>query len=165
MAGLENFIVAFLLYIIKLLLAISLSIFTIYWSLQIFNKSTKKIDELEEIKKGNTAVAVLLLAVVLSIGSIVQGGIENITLLVNPKLPIEQLVVASFIALIQLLVSLVVAIIAIKTALWVMGKISKGLDYEVQLKKGNVAIALLMGGILFTISFVIKAGAQVLLLL
>jgi uncharacterized membrane protein YjfL (UPF0719 family) len=158
----ESMIVSLGIYLLKLIIAVSLSVFTVYFSLQMFNKTTKKIDEIEEIKKGNVAVSIMLIAIVLSIASIIQGGIENITNLINPRLAFDLLVVAIIFSLVQLLFSLIVALIVIKLALYVMSRIFKGFDYEVQLKKGNVAVALLMGGILLAISFVIKAGAATL---
>ncbi|MEM4360965.1 MAG: DUF350 domain-containing protein [Candidatus Anstonellaceae archaeon] len=153
-----NAIFSMVFYAVKILLAILLSTFTIYLGLQLFNKITKKVDELEEIKKGNVAVAVVLVSIVLAIASIVQGGIENISLLVNPVLPLNTLLFGLIFALVQLLISVAVAIITISIAIFVMGRIAKDLDYETQIKKGNVAVALLVGGILLALSFVIRAG-------
>ncbi|MCX8163552.1 MAG: DUF350 domain-containing protein [Candidatus Micrarchaeota archaeon] len=160
MFGANNAIMSIVFYIVKLLLAIFLSTFTIYLGLQLFNKITKKVDELEEIKKGNVAVAIVLVSIVLAIASIVQGGIENISLLVNPSLPFNSLLFGMVFAIGQLLVSVAVAVITISIAIYMIGKIAKGLDYETQIKKGNVAVALLVGGILLALSFVIRAGVS-----
>jgi len=158
MFWLEKTIMAGLIWLGKIVLSIFLATFTIYFSLQVFNKTTKKIDELEEIKKGNTAVAILLIAMILAIASIVQQGIQNITILLSPNVPMDIMLLNTAISLVQLMVSILVAIFVIKIGIYTVGKIYKGLDYEVQLKKGNNAVALLIAGIIMAISFVISAG-------
>jgi uncharacterized membrane protein YjfL (UPF0719 family) len=158
MLSIEKTAFASLIWLGKILLSILLATFTIFFSLQLFNKTTKKIDELEEIKKGNTSVAIVLIAMILAIASIVQQGIQNITLLLSPNVPMEIMLINAVISMIQLLVSILVAIFVIKIGIYTVGKIYKGLDYEIQLKKGNNAVALLIAGVIIAISFVISAG-------
>jgi uncharacterized membrane protein YjfL (UPF0719 family) len=56
-----------------------LAVWIIYLALNIFDKLTKGIDEFEEIRKGNVAVALEMAGVVVATAIIVQSGVIGIT--------------------------------------------------------------------------------------
>jgi uncharacterized membrane protein YjfL (UPF0719 family) len=45
-------------------------------ALKLFDLSTPKVDEWEEIKKGNMAMAVVIAAIVISLGIVIAGAIH-----------------------------------------------------------------------------------------
>lgn len=142
--------------ILQLIVGLVLAIASIYIGLSVFGKFTKGIDEEEELRKGNVAVAILLAAVILSIANVVQSGVIGMTsaLTANPSIS------AIIGGIIQVLVGIVLAVVAIYIAINVLDKITTGIDEMAELKKGNVAVAILMAGVLLAVSFVVQAGVS-----
>ena len=64
---------------VQLILGIVLAIAAIYLALNILDKLTKGVDEFEEIKKGNVAVAFMMASVIISVAVIIQSGVLGIT--------------------------------------------------------------------------------------
>ncbi|MCX6686689.1 MAG: DUF350 domain-containing protein [Methanoregula sp.] len=65
--------------LVQLILGIVLSIAAIYLALNILDKLTKGVDEFEEIKKGNVAVALEMAGVIIAVAVIIQSGVLGIT--------------------------------------------------------------------------------------
>lgn len=147
-----------ILSVLQLIVSLSLATGCVYLGIRMFDRSTKDIDEIKELKKGNVAVAILMATVVYSIANVVQIGVENLTSLVNPSQSLNVIMVALLIGVLQLFISLAAGIFAILLAIRVLEKITVDIDEAKELKKGNVAIAILMAGVLFSVSFVIRAG-------
>ena len=55
------------------------AIVAIYLALNILDKLTKGIDEFEELKKGNIAVALEMAGVIIAVAIIIQSGVLGIT--------------------------------------------------------------------------------------
>ena len=55
------------------------TIAAIYLALNILDKLTKGIDEFEELKKGNVAVALEMAGVIITVAIIIQSGVLGIT--------------------------------------------------------------------------------------
>ncbi len=142
--------------VLQLIVGLVLAIASIYIGLSVFGKFTKGIDEEEELKKGNVAVGILLAAVILSIANVVQSGVVGLTIALTAEPSIPALVGG----IIQVLVGIVLAVVAIYIAINVLDKITKGIDEMAELKKGNVAVAILMAGVLLAVSFVVQAGVS-----
>ncbi|HPW11509.1 MAG TPA: DUF350 domain-containing protein, partial [Methanoregulaceae archaeon] len=64
---------------IQLILGIVLAIATIYLALNILDRLTKGINEFEELKKGNVAVALMMAGVIVATAVIIQSGVIGIT--------------------------------------------------------------------------------------
>ena len=144
--------------LLQLLVSLSLATASVYLGVRLFDKSTKGIDEIKEVKRGNVAVAILLATVVLSIAFVVQVGVENLTALVSPEQTVTVMMVAMLVGVLQLLVGLASAVLAINLAIKVLNTVTASIDEMAEIKKGNVAVAILMSGVLLSVSFVIRAG-------
>ena len=144
--------------LMQLLVSLSLASASVYLGIRLFDKSTKSIDEIKEIKKGNVAVALLLATVVMSIAFVVQAGVENLTALVSPSQPVNIMMIAMLVGIFQLLIGLAAAVFAVNLAIQVFTMITPDIDEMKELKRGNVAVAILMSGVLLSVSFVIRAG-------
>jgi len=58
----------------------------------------------------------------------------------------------------QLVLGIVLAVGAIYLALYILDKLTKGVDEFEELKKGNVAVALEMGGVIIAVAWIIQSG-------
>lgn len=151
--------------IIQLVIAIILAVVALYIGFSVLGKITKGIDEEKEIAKGNTAVGILVASVFVAIGIVVQSGVAGISgglkaaaqadslLSFNGLMPI-------ILALLQLVLGIVLAIAAIYLALNILDKLTKGIEEFEELKKGNVAVALEMAGVIITTAIIIQSGVQ-----
>lgn len=78
---------AIVLGFLQLILGIILAIVAIYIALNVLDRLTKGIDEFEELKKGNVAVALEMAAVIIATAIIVQSGVLGITSALLPGVP------------------------------------------------------------------------------
>ena len=141
-----------------LIVSLFFALGSVYIGIKMFDRFTTNIDEWEEIKKGNVAVGILLAAVIISIGTVIQTGVVALTNSLNVSLSMTQLIVNVLIALFNLLIALFAAILSIYIAIRVLDKITVDIDEMKELKKKNVAVAIIMAGVLITVSFVISSG-------
>jgi uncharacterized membrane protein YjfL (UPF0719 family) len=61
-----------------ILISMAISVIAIWLAIQIFIRLTKEIDEWNEIKKNNTAIAIILAALILIVGILMGQGIESL---------------------------------------------------------------------------------------
>jgi uncharacterized membrane protein YjfL (UPF0719 family) len=142
--------------IIQLVIAIILAVVALYIGFSVLGKITKGIDEEKEIAKGNTAVGILVASVFVAIGIVVQSGVAGVSTGIALALGGDYFgLIAS---VLQLLLGIVLAIIAIYLALNILDKMTKGIEEFEELKKGNVAVALEMAGVIITVAIIIQSG-------
>lgn len=152
--------VGLLIAIVQVLVSLGFAMSAVYAGIRIFDKLTKGIDEMAELKRGNVAIGVLMGAVILSYATVIAGGVGSLT---NVVLNVGDATLGSTIVglvggIINLLIALGLASAAIYLALNIFGKITKGIDEEAELKRGNLALAFLLAAILLAVSTVIASG-------
>ncbi len=72
-------ILAIIVAVVQLLLGIVLAVAAIYLALNILDRLTKGVEEFEELKKGNVAVALEMAGVIIAVAVIIQSGVIGIT--------------------------------------------------------------------------------------
>ncbi len=142
----------------QLIIGLVLAMGSVYLGLKMFDKLTEGIDEMAELKKGNVAIAILLGAIIFSIANIVESGVSSFTQNLVPGLSFMQIMAALVIGVANLVIGVMLAILSIYIAINVLDKITVGIDEFKELKKGNVAIAIIMAAVLFAVSFVIRGA-------
>lgn len=143
--------------IVQLVVGLILAISAIYLGIYVFDKSTRGIDEKDELKKGNTAVGLVLSAVILSIANVIQSGVVGLTAAITAN-PTKFSWAAILGGLIQLIVGIILAVLGIYIALSILNKIMREINLMEAIKKGNNAIAILMAAVLVAVSFILQAG-------
>ncbi len=156
--GIEAILGSLVIGILQLILGLVVAMFSIYMGLKLFDKITKNIDEMKELKKGNVAVGILLGAVIISIANVVQSGVASITGTMTSEMSTGALAISLGIGLVNLLIGLCAAVVSIFLAMSILDKITVELDEWKEIAKGNVAVAIMMAAVLFAVSFVIQAG-------
>ncbi len=144
--------------IIQLIIAIILAVVALYIGFSVLGKITKGIDEEKELAKGNTAVGILVASVFISIGIVVQSGVAGVSKGLSMALALDFLPL--ILSIIQLILGIVLAIAAIYIALMILDKLTTGIDEFEELKKGNVAVALEMAGVIITVAIIIQSGVM-----
>ncbi|MCE8423363.1 MAG: DUF350 domain-containing protein, partial [Candidatus Methanoperedens sp.] len=143
--------------IIQLVIAIVLAVAALYIGFSVLGKITKGIDEEKEIAKGNTAVGILVASVFIAIGIVVQSGVSGISVGISQAMKVGMAggaIAIIIVSILQLVLGIVLAIVAIYLALNILDKLTKGIDEFAELKKGNVAVALEMAGVIITVAII-----------
>lgn len=138
---------------LQLILGLVFAAVSIFMGVRLFDKLTKGIEEMEELKRGNVAVGILLAAVVITIANIVSGGVQGLS-----AAAVNFSVSGVIGGLVQLVLALILAVIAIFLAISIFGKVTKGIDEQAELRNGNIAVAILLSGFLIAVSIVINSG-------
>lgn len=150
--------------IIQLVIAIILAVVALYIGFSVLGRITKGIDEEKEIAKGNVAVGILVASVFIAIGVVVQSGVSGISVGISQALKAGLLssvgIAIIVVSILQLVLGIVLAIVAIYLALNILDKLTKGIEEFEELKKGNIAVALEMAGVIITVAIIIQSGVQ-----
>jgi uncharacterized membrane protein YjfL (UPF0719 family) len=154
----ENIIVG----LIQLVVSILFAVLALYIGFAVLGKITQGIHEEKELAKGNVAVGIIVASVFVAIALVVQSGVSGISVGINKALSIGILSVdgllAVAIAFIQLILGIVLAVAAIYLALYILNKLTKGVNEFEEIRKGNVAVALEMGGVIIAVAVIIQSG-------
>ncbi|MFA6490097.1 MAG: DUF350 domain-containing protein [Candidatus Micrarchaeia archaeon] len=156
--GIEIIGIGLAIAVVKLVLGLALALGSVYLGLKMFDKMTDGINEMDELKKGNVAVAILLGAIIFSIANVVEGGVSGLTSSLMPDLTLMQVVAALLIGVVNLIIGVLLSVFAIYVALKVLDRITVGIDEFKELKRGNVAVAIIMAAVLFAVSFIIRGS-------
>ena len=155
---LGSIVIPLVISLVELIVGLALAMGSVYLGLNMFDKLTEGIDEMKELKRGNVAVAILLGAIIFSIANIVEGGVSALISTIGPGLTGVQIAAGLVIGVVNLLIGLILAVFSIYLAINILDRITVGIDEFKELKKGNVAVAIVMAAVLFAVSFVIRAA-------
>jgi uncharacterized membrane protein YjfL (UPF0719 family) len=148
--------------LVQLIVAIIFSVIALYIGFITLAKITKDIDEEKELAKGNAAVGIIVAAVFVAIALVVQSGVSGLSVGIGKAASVGLLsldgLLAIGAALVQLILGIVLAIAAIYLALNILNKLTKGVDEFEEIKKGNVAVALEMAGVIIAVAVIIQSG-------
>ncbi len=141
-----------------LALAVVVAGLTAYIGAWLFERATRKIDEWAELRQGNTAVGIVLGAIVMGIAIVVQPALESplISGDVGDKRPYYDL----FANGLGLAVALLLSVGAIGLALWLFTKLTADLDEWDELAKGNNSVAILMAGVILAVSLLVTTAVE-----
>ena len=150
--------------LVQLVISIILAIVALYIGLMVLNRISKGVDEEKELAKGNVAMGILVASVFVSIALVVESGVSGISAGINKALSLgiftfDGMLVVGM-ALLQLLLGIVLAVGAIYLALKILDRLTKGIEEFEELKKGNVAVALEMGGVIIAVAVIIQSGVM-----
>ena len=148
--------------IIHLIIAIIVAVVALYIGFSVLGRITKGIDEEKEIARGNAAVGILVASVFIAIGIVVQSGVTGVSRGLSTAWNVgifsTEGILAIVMAILQLILGIVLAIVAIYIALNILDRLTKGIEEFEELKKGNVAVALEMAGVIITVAIIIQSG-------
>ncbi|MCQ8893587.1 MAG: DUF350 domain-containing protein [Methanolinea sp.] len=148
--------------IIQLVIAILLAVVALYIGFSVLSRITKGIDEEKELAKGNVAVGIIVASVFFAIALVVQSGVSGISVGISKALSVGLLsldgITAIGVAFLQLILGIVLAIGAIYLALSILDRLTKGVEEFEEIKKGNVAVALEMAGVIIATAVIIQSG-------
>lgn len=148
--------------LIQLIIAILFAVVALYIGFLVLGWITKGIDEEKELAKGNAAVGILVASVFIAIALVVQSGVSGLSVGINMALSAGLFsadgILTIVVAILQLLLGIVLAIGAIYLALNILDRLTTGVNEFEELKKGNVAVALEMAGVIIAVAVIVQSG-------
>jgi len=148
--------------LIQLIISIIFAVLALYIGFAVLIKINKNMDEEKELARGNVAVGIIVAAVFVAIALVVQSGVSGLSVGINKAISMGILSVDGLLAIgvafTQLILGIVLAVGAIYLALYVLAKLTKGFDEFEEIKKGNIAVALMMGGVIIAVAVIIQSG-------
>ena len=149
-------IVALMQFIIGLIVALG----SIYFSIKLLDRFTAKLEEWKELKKGNLAVGVFIGGFIVSMGIIIQTGVAGILRTATPGMSMNMLFLSFGIGLINLIIGVVAGVLGLFIAIRALNWFTKDIDDMAELRKGNVAVAIMIVAVLVSVSFIISGAVN-----
>lgn len=153
-----------LLSLAQLAVAIIMSAITAYLAFYLFQWFTRNLDEWEELRQGNAAVGIVLGAILVSVAIVVRPAltVSTTTWDVGETLFFRVLLAEAL----QLAVGLVFAVVTLALALYLFAALTRGIDEVEELKRGNLAVAGLLAGVVVGVGLLVsQAVAQLMFLI
>jgi len=154
--------------IVQVFLSLLIAVTLVYLSSKIFRKMITGINETEELKKNNVAVAILNGSIVLALVIVVKKSIESsITIfgntLRNPEAVLSSYLNSALIMLGHILLGGIIAFTSIYTALQIFIWLTKDLDELKEIKENNTAVGILLGIIIVAMALLLQQGVDTIL--
>ena len=150
----------------ELIVSVALVVLTLVLSYRLFGRLVVDLDGDKELKAGNLAASILLVAVMVCPAAIVLSTMSSMVFLARSfflngreDLSIVQLggYAVCWIALV-----LALSLFAMWLALRLFGKLTPDIDELAEVRKGNVAVAVLMAGVIAIVSVSMQEGISTL---
>ena len=148
--------------LVQLVVSIVFAVLALYIGFALHSKMTHTTDTERELLHGNVAVAIIVAAVFIAIAIVVESGVSGLAVGIDRGFEIGiftgdgMLMVG--VALVQLIIGIVLAVGAISLALLVLEKLASGMKIFEELRKGNIAVALAMAGVIIAVAVIIQSG-------
>ncbi len=145
--------VDFILTSIDILIDLLFGISAVYFAIWLFDGLTKEIAEWKEIKKGNIAVAIYFATVIFSLALIMAPQLKSVVSDVYTMTYSfsEAITIFFLFDLVELVVTIIIAAFLIYVTLKTIDWLSHGMHKFEQLKRGNIAVAIIMSVILLAV--------------
>ena len=151
--------------VLQLVLSLAVGIVFIYVGFKFFHNRIKAINEIEELKKNNIAVAILNASIILALVIMVKNAIEpaisvfSMTLR-NPDATFISFLQMAGIMLVQIIVAGLIAYISIYLAINLYTYLTKDIDELGEIKNNNIAVSIVLGIVIISISLLMQQGIK-----
>lgn len=157
------FITRVLISLFEFFFTVVLAVLVVYVNYYVMGIINKDYDEEEELKKGNVAVALLLGALLIATGMMVQKGIYPVVNLVrlyflSPQESAIGVIPMAIYAFSHLVMVFVVAVLTVSFSLRFYGKLTKNIEEGVELQKGNVAVGIILSCVVLVVAMYVSEG-------
>lgn len=151
--------------VLQLILSLFIGLVFIYAGFKFFHKRIKAINEIEELKKNNIAVAILnasiILALVIMVKNAVEPAITVFSMAIrNPNATYISFIQMAGIMLVQIIVAGLIAYISIYIAINLYTHLTKEIDELSEIKNNNIAVSIVLGIVIISISLLMQQGIK-----
>ncbi|WP_026068722.1 DUF350 domain-containing protein [Methanomassiliicoccus luminyensis] len=154
----DTAIVSAMAAVVQLVVGLVLAMGAVYIGLKLFDRLTKGLREWEEIKNGNVAVGIFIAAVIISISFVIQSSVASLLAGLDTATDPAGLAVVLGLGLLNLAIGIIAGVGSVYLAIKIFDRITVDIDEMKELEKGNVAIAIILAGVLLAVSFIIASA-------
>jgi uncharacterized membrane protein YjfL (UPF0719 family) len=150
-----NYFEQLIVNVANIIIAIILGVLASYIGVWLFSRSTRHLDDWAEVRRGNIGMGIVLGAIIVGIAIILKPAVD-LPLSINSANP--GFVLLGEIA--GIVVGLVLALSAIVFSVGLFGRLMAGnnIDELYELQNGNVAVAIIMAGVILAVSLLISGA-------
>lgn len=151
--------------LLQLVLSLLIGIIFIYAGFRFFHKKIKSINEIEELKKNNIAVAILNASIIIALVIMVKNAIEpaitvfSLTLR-NPEATYITFLQTAAIMLLQIILAGIISYLSIYLAINLYTYLTKDIDELSEIKNNNIAVSIVFGVVIIAISLLMQQGIK-----
>ena len=149
---LQETLIAISIALVRIVAALVLSTGTLYSGMRLLDSLTSGIDEWKEIRRGNIAIGVLFSSVMASLLLLVCPAIDGVVWSIGAGDGPLQMAAMISLSLFNYVLALIAGIIVIFLTLNLIDRITPDVDEFAELKKGNVAVGLVMASALLLVA-------------
>lgn len=146
----------------EFLVSAGLGLLVVYTNYRLFIVTNRDYDAEVEMKKNNLGAGILLAALLISGGLIVREGVFPVTNLVRLYFtaPVEYVKGWELVLLLlgHLGLVFIVAVYTISLTLRFWGRMTKKLQLGAELKQGNMAVGVVLAGVVFVMALYVSDG-------
>ena len=146
----------------QLFLSVILAVLALYIAFTVFHKITRNIDEIRELTSGNIALGVLIATLFIAVGLVVQSGVQGVVIGLGEAssngIFTQDGGMDVAMTIIQLILGVVLAIASIYLALRIFDHLTGKTEEFEEIKKGNLAVAIVLSGMILAIAVIIHSG-------
>ncbi|MEN6609288.1 MAG: DUF350 domain-containing protein [Methanoregulaceae archaeon] len=146
----------------QLFLSVILAVLALYIAFTVFHRITRNINEIQELAKGNIALGILIATLFIAVGLVVQSGVQGVVLGLGQAssdgLFTQDGAIDIIMTIVQLILGVVLAIGSIYLALRIFDRVTGKTGEFEEIKKGNLAMAIVLSGMIFAIAVIIHSG-------
>ncbi len=146
----------------EFLVSAGLGLLVVYTNYRLFIVTNRDYDAEVEMKKNNLGAGILLAALLISGGLIVREGVFPVTNLVRLYFtaPVEYVKGWELVLLLlgHLGLVFIVAVYTISLTLRFWGRMTKKLQLGAELKQGNMAVGVVLAGVVFVMALFVSDG-------
>ncbi len=154
--------------LVQVVLSLIIAVALVYISSKIFRRLITGINESDELKNNNVAVAILNGSIILALILVVKKSIESaITIfsntLRNPDAVLTSYFQSALIMIGHIILGGMIAFTTIYTALQIFMWLTKDLDELKEIKGNNIAVGILLGIIIVSMALLLQPGVDTIL--
>ena len=154
--------------IVQIFLSLLIAITLVYVPSRIFRKLISGINETDELKNNNVAVAILNGSIVLALILVIKKSIDSaVTIfgntLRNPDAVFSSYLQSALIMIGHIILGGIIAFAAIYLALQIFLKLTDDLDELQEIKGNNTAVGVLLGMIIVSMALLLQPGEDTIL--
>lgn len=152
----------------QIALSFIIGVLFIYGAFKIFQKATKDIDDISELKNNNVAYSIMNGSVIFSVILIVKNSLEPaVTVLSNalrnPDTTFLTYAETAGIMLGHIVLSGALAFLCVYFALRFFMRLTRDLEEFEEIKKNNIAVGILVAVVIISMAIILQSGIQTLL--
>lgn len=153
---------------VQVLVTFIIGIFSAFLAMKIFGWMDNKTDVQSELNKGNTSIALILAAFIISMMIIMKGSVDTAVTNMNMAFTGGFFLWSDFLkrlglSLLHIVVSLSVSYLLIAVSIIVFKALTKKIDEFAEIGKNNIAVAIMLSSVVIGMAIVLQPAVQALL--